>query len=377
MDAAGEGLEKAFGGVEGRESWKTAEGEVDFGDSSISAEIFHAVCEGWIELRSINKIEESALGVDAGYDGFDGNLFTAGEHNAGNGSVFDANLLDFGVSADLRTGLFRGFGESMREVAKPATRKSSRANGVSITGGAHEKNGCGTSGPGTERRAENAASGNDGADEFGLEELRDEIRDGHGAPAEEIEDAVLAERAHAPARLKEVPEVFGAGLVDRRWRDRNKLVENSREVVERVGEFDEFSGVFGGDAGNAGSGLGVVVPEKERVAIGCGSEDARTGIENFASECFELHVARNIGAERAERVRKCGGAEAGMKFLGDGATADENYTLSEGHGQLAAFDAVAAEREERPFHSFRMTWLAMRPLAPMMPPPGCVAEPHI
>jgi hypothetical protein len=95
-----------------------------------------------------------------------------------------------------------------------------------------------------------------------------------------------------------------------------------------------------------------------------------------------------------------------MKFLGDGATADhfaalederleaalgeiksgdegivstadENYTLSEGHGQLAAFDAVAAEREERPFHSFRMTWLAMRPLAPMMPPPGCVAEPHI
>src|ERR1700730_13884812 len=57
--------------------------------------------------------------------------------------------------------------------------------------------------------------------------------------------------------------------------------------------------------------------------------------------------------------------------------ANKNYALSDGHGQWAAFDAVAVESEEPPFHSLRMTWLAMRPLAPMMPPPGCVAEPHI
>src|SRR5713226_963839 len=113
--------------------------------------------------------------------------------------------------------------------------------------------------------------------------------------------------------------------------------------------------------------------------------------------------------------RVCAGVEAGIKFLGDGAAADhfspfenerleaalgeiksgdesvvsaadENNALSEGHGQLAAFDAAAAESEEPDFvrcarkacdHSFKMTWLAMRPLAPMMPPPGCVAEPHI
>ena len=47
-------------------------------------------------------------------------------------------------------------------------------------------------------------------------------------------------------------------------------------------------------------------------------------------------------------------------------TTNENYALSDGHGQFAAF-----------FHSFRITWLAMRPFAPMIPPPGCVAEPHI
>jgi hypothetical protein len=47
-------------------------------------------------------------------------------------------------------------------------------------------------------------------------------------------------------------------------------------------------------------------------------------------------------------------------------TPDEHNFLSDGHGQFAAF-----------FHSFRMTWLAILPLAPMMPPPGCVAEPHM
>ena len=47
-------------------------------------------------------------------------------------------------------------------------------------------------------------------------------------------------------------------------------------------------------------------------------------------------------------------------------TANEHYLLSDRHGQFAAF-----------FHSFRITWLAMRPLAPIMPPPGCVAEPHM
>src|SRR5260370_25563468 len=109
---------------------------------------------------------------------------------------------------------------------------------------------------------------------------------------------------------------------------------------------------------------------------------------------------------------KRGGLEAGMKFLGDGAAADhfaafedkgleaalgeirssdrgvvtaadENHALSKRHGQLAAFAAAAEELDfvqrarEASDHSFKMTWLAMRPLAPMMPPPGCVAEPHI
>src|ERR1700676_2729630 len=93
---------------------------------------------------------------------------------------------------------------------------------------------------------------------------------------------------------------------------------------------------------------------------------------------------------------KSGNAESRMKFFGDCAAAhhltalqhyglesafrqvkrgdqrivtaaDENHLLSDGHGQLAAAF----------FHCFKITWLAMRPLAPMIPPPGWVADPHI
>src|SRR5216684_1102173 len=182
-------------------------------------------------------------------------------------------------------------------------------------------------------------------------------------------------------------------------------------MVESVRKFK----ILGGNIGDAASGFGVLVPKEKRLSVGRGREDARAGIENFATKFFDLHVARDLCAKRAEGMGKRGGLEAGMKFLGDGAAADhfaafedkrleaalgeikssdkgvvaaadESHALSKRHGQLAAFAAVVVAAEELDFvqrareasdHSFKMTWLAMRPLAPMMPPPGCVAEPHI
>ena len=91
--------------------------------------------------------------------------------------------------------------------------------------------------------------------------------------------------------------------------------------------------------------------------------------------------------------------------------ADENNALSERHGQLCSLgdvggaeldcstevcaastgsggSAFGALREEELLlacraavtifcQSFRITWLAMRPGAPMIPPPGWVADPHM
>ncbi len=47
------------------------------------------------------------------------------------------------------------------------------------------------------------------------------------------------------------------------------------------------------------------------------------------------------------------------------AAANDHDILSHGHGQLIPR-----------FQSLRMARLARRPGAPMMPPPGCVADPH-
>src|SRR5208337_1334577 len=118
-------------------------------------------------------------------------------------------------------------------------------------------------------------------------------------------------------------------------------------------------------------------------------------VENPELETLESHVPRDVCAQRPQRMRQRRNPESRMEFLRDRSAAhhfaalqhhrlepalcqiicgdqrvvtpaNEHYFLSDGHGQFAAF-----------FHSFRMTWLAMRPFAAMMPPPGCVAEPHI
>ncbi len=68
--------------------------------------------------------------------------------------------------------------------------------------------------------------------------------------------------------------------------------------------------------------LACIVIKEKRLAIGGRSKDARIGMKNFAIEFFELQVAGDIGAKRAERVRKRRSVETGMKFLGDRAAAD-------------------------------------------------------
>src|SRR6266849_3781594 len=54
MDAAGERFERSLVRIESGKTGQPAEGEIDFGDGAIGAEIFHAVGEGGIELRSID-----------------------------------------------------------------------------------------------------------------------------------------------------------------------------------------------------------------------------------------------------------------------------------------------------------------------------------
>jgi hypothetical protein len=238
---------------------------------------------------------------------------------------------------------------------------------MGVGGGAEKKDGGRAGRPRAKCGPKNAASNDDSAEKFGFKKLGDEIRDGHGSPAEKIEHAVLAETANVAAGLQQIPEILGCRLVDRGRRDGSELRNESGGGRERVGKMPIFRSVLSGEVADGSGGPGGVVVEMERPAVGSGSEDARVRRKNFTAEIFELEVERNVGTKRAERVCESGGAEAGMKFLGDGAAAghfaafkddrleaafgeiesrdervvaaaDENDALSEGHGQLTTFD---------------------------------------
>src|ERR1700746_2804162 len=110
-------------------------------------------------------------------------------------------------------------------------------------------------------------------------------------------------------------------------------------MLERLGELSIFGGVFGGETRDAAGGFGVVVIEEEGFAVRGGSEEARIGGQEGAVEFCDLHVASNIGTEGPDGVRERGGSKAGMKFFGDGATADEFAALEDQRPE-AAFGEV-------------------------------------
>ena len=81
---------------------------MDFGDGSIAAEIFDALGEGGIRVAMGYRrrcSEEGALGIDAGdlYGG-GGKFFAAGEDEAGDCTVFNTDVADFGVGTDFGAG---------------------------------------------------------------------------------------------------------------------------------------------------------------------------------------------------------------------------------------------------------------------------------
>ena len=184
-------------------------------------------------------------------------------------------------------------------------------------------------------------------------------------------------------------------MVDSRRRNRSDVVEDAREFLERFCKFRIFRGVLRGKVRKSPAGLRRVAIKEQSTSVRGRRKDARVGPEYFQLVAFKAHFAGNVFAQRPQRVRKRRGIKPRMKFLCDRTSADhfaafehdgpkpascqvkrgdqrvvtspdDHHFLSDGHVQFAAF-----------FHSLRITWLAIRPLAPMIPPPGWVADPHI
>ena len=99
---------------------------------------------------------------------------------------------------------------------------------------------------------------------------------------------------------------------------------------------------------------------------------------------LETKIAGDVVPDDA-RVCERGSAKAGMDLVRDRAAPD--FAAPFEHERLAARTreigrrhqpVVARADDDRPHaRSCRTACAALRPGAPMMPPPGCVAEPHM
>ena len=141
-----------------------------------------------------------------------------------------------------------------------------------------------------------------------------------------------------------------------------------------------------------GGALGIGV-KSERAAVGIGREDADGRFKFLQAVAGELHVFNDFGQGRTAGMGDGGTFETGMKFLGDGGAADDVAAFED--ERLVAFFREVESGDERVVaaaenddvalcghasvlpESFRISSAARRPGAPMMPPPGWVAEPHM
>ena len=98
----------------------------------------------------------------------------------------------------------------------------------------------------------------------------------------------------------------------------------------------------------------------------------------------QAEVARHIRAQ-GDRMGQRGHTHAGRELVRDGTAAHlvaclEHQRAEARLGQVrrAHQPVVAGADDDRAAHDFPSTdSAALRPGAPMMPPPGCVAEPHM
>src|SRR5580704_4189334 len=355
--------------------------------------MLHLDDEAWREMDGIEHAEKSAAGIGARDHSFCGDFLAAGEDHADGRAIFHENLLYVRAGADFRSGLFRGGCERSGERAHSADWTRRTARGGRIHRGAKEQESRGAGGPWPHRSAKNSARCDDAAQEVRFEKFGCEIRDSHRAPANQAHHVAFAETANLASYFEELPEIFARRLFDDRRREAEQVIHNFGRLCQRFLKLAILRGVVLRKCLDRARGIGFTFVKKNGAAVGRGSEKLQIGINHSQAMARQLHVAYDFGHQRAPGMRKRGAAKPGMKFLSDGRTADdvaafENQRLQsffrevergdEGVVPTAENYDIARSRHGYCFPlSFRISSAARRPGAPMMPPPGCVAEPHI
>jgi hypothetical protein len=162
---------------------------------------------------------------------------------------------------------------------------------------------------------------------------------------------------------------------------------HAAELRARVDERRPAVGVGLAECGERRACLRHVVPQRHGAAVAVERRHPGLARHEFQAVRVEVQVAGDIRPERTHVVCRRRHAEAGREFTRDGRAAHgiplfEQRHLPAGAGeQRGADEAVDAAADDQGgahrFASFRIFSAAFLPGAPMMPPPGCVADPHM
>ena len=249
--------------------------------------------------------------------------------------------------------------------------------------------------PRAQHGAEQAVGGDGGAQQFGLEHLAHEVGHCHRAPSEQPPRIISREGAEGRERAHRRPGIVRGRPVDvrRRAREDDGRRRRAGRVTARSRASDPRPEPTTGEWPRPRQRVGV---DGQRAAIRRQGRHAHRPRDERHAVVGEPQLLDDIGADGAGAVGERRHAEARRQLVLGGASADPGPPLEQQRPEpglaeqrrarqpvdpAANHDGVVLSDSRLPSpasrHDRSIRSAAFLPGAPMMPPPGCVADPHM
>ena len=217
----------------GREDGQPGEHEVDLGDRARRPDVVCPPEQARADGHGIGQPGEEAFRIDAGDNGTRGDLLAAGEHHARRPAVMRGDGADLGVGPDLDTGFAGGRLEGRRQRARAAAGED-RLTGRSpiVARRVGQQHGRRSRRPRPHRRVLDAAPGDRRLERIGLERFGHEIGDRHRQDAGDRPAVVAPEATERPPELEPGESIAQTGRFDVRRRPAGDLAKEARQRAD-------------------------------------------------------------------------------------------------------------------------------------------------
>src|SRR6185503_11282955 len=386
--------ELVVGAVRRWERRPSIEDEVDLGDDAGRPVVAGPPTQGRADRDGIRELEEGPFRIQPGHDDRGRDLLTRGEGDAGDAVVARRDRGDARATADLGTRRPSRRSERLGQRPRPADREDRlpRRSAV-VAGRVAEEDGRGARGPRAEERVADAPPGDRRANGIGLERLGDEVGNRHRQDPQARVGVVLAKPPERSPELQSGQGVAQIWGLDVGWRPCRELRQEAGERSNQAVEVGIAVRVAGRPRAEPIDRSGLVDPERDGAAVGLRGEDPDLRRHEPQAVRAEVEVLDDRRSEAPDRVREAWHPNA-AELRGLGGPADaiarlEHERPPAGPGEVGRGDegvVPAADHDGVELGRHRQAALrpserstsraAIRPFAPMIPPPGWVDEPH-